>query len=226
MIIRKFFVAALFSVGAAFSVSASESQDLLGDLLGKVSSGVDVKEVVTDVIDGVFSKENLTVADIAGDWQSTGSAVCFQSENLLQKAGGAAAASALEQKMDPYFKKYGFDKSLIKITEDGNITISAGKYTLSGTVKVNDDKRYAGNFIVTFKAMGIMSLGSFDTYVTLTNNVLTGKKELDMMFDAQKLVAMMKLVASLSKSSVAKSVTSLVESYDGVCIGFKCVPAK
>lgn len=206
------------------AVSAAPAPDFLSDLLGRVSGSVDAGSVVKDVIDGVFTKENLTVEDIAGDWQSTGSAVDFRSESLMKKAGGAAVASAIQTKLNPYYKKYGFDKAIFSIAKDGSLSMKVGKYTIQGTIKVNDDKRYAGNFIVNFKALGVMSLGEYDTYVALVNNPLTGNKELKMMFDAQKLVAMMKLVASLTKSSLAKSASSMLESYDGICVGFRCVP--
>lgn len=232
--IRKFIAVALVVIGMASSACASmnsasssassQSGDFLSDLLGKVSNGIDVGKVVTDVIDGVFTKENLTVADIAGQWQSTGSAVSFRSENFLKNAGGSAITSAIESKLNPYYKKLSLDKAVITIEEDGTLTLNAGKYTLNGTIKVNDKKTYAGNFIVNFKALGIMSLGEYDTYVTMTSNPLTGAKELNIMFDAQKLVALMKAFASFSKSSVASGVTSLVDSYDGVCVGFQCKP--
>ena len=213
--------AAISCSGNAF---ASTSGDFLSDLLGKVTSNINVSNVVNDVIDGVFTKDDLTVADIVGTWQSTGPAVSFRSEDLLKKAGGAAITSTIQQKIDPYYKKYGLNKAVITITEDGNISLSSGKYNLTGTIKVNDDKKYAGNFLVTFKALGIMSLGTFDTYISIVNNPLSSGKELKIMFDAQKLIALMKSVAALSKSSVANSVTKFVESYDGVCLGFSCTP--
>lgn len=222
--IKKIFIAASLAFG--MSLSAIASNDFLSDILGKVSSGVNAGNILSDVIDGVFSKENLSVEDIAGNWQSTGSSVDFRSEDFLKKAGGSAITSSIEQKIDPYYKKYGLDKAAITIKNDGSISIKAGKYTLSGTIKVNDKEHYAGNFIVNFKALGVMSLGEYDTYVTLTNIPLTGKKNLDIMFDAQKLVAIMKALASMTKSSLAKSASSMIESYDGVCVGFKCVPVK
>lgn len=224
--IRKTVFASLLALAllSPAAVSAEPTPDFLSDLLGKVSGSLDAGNMVKDVIDGVFTKEELTVADVAGNWQSTGSAVDFRSESLLKKAGGAAVASTVEAKLNPYFKKYGFDKAVIAIGEDGNMSMKVGKYTLQGTIKVNDDKRYAGNFIVSFKALGVMSLGEYDTYVAMVNNPLTGTKELKMMFDAQKLVAMMKCVASLTKSSLARSASSMLESYDGICVGFRCVP--
>lgn len=224
---RKFITAIVLAIGLLLPASsqAASSPDFLSDLLGRVSGSLDAGNIVKDVLDGVFTKENLEVADIAGEWQSTGSAVDFRSESLLKKAGGAAAASAIEKKLNPYFKKYGFDKALVSIDKDGNISLKVGKYTLGGTIKVNDDKRYAGNFIVSFRALGVMSLGEYDTYVSLVKNPLSGTKELKMMFDAQKLVAMMKCVAALSKSSLARSAASMLESYDGICVGFRCVPA-
>ncbi len=223
--LKKIAATAVVAISLLTPLTASATPDFLSDLLGKVSGSIDAGNVVKDVIDGVFTKENLSIEDIAGTWQSNGSAVDFRSEDLLKKAGGAAMTSTIETKLNPYFKKYGFDKSVITIDKDGEMTLQVGKYTLSGSMRVNDDKRYAGNFIVKFKALGVMSLGEYDTYVALVNNPLSPQgKELKIMFDAQKLVAMMKCVAALSKSSLAKSAVSMVESYDGICVGFRCSP--
>lgn len=56
-------------------------------------------------IKDLFNKENIekavnavtgkSTADMTGTWSYTGSAIEFESDNLLQKAGGAVAATAL-----------------------------------------------------------------------------------------------------------------------------------
>lgn len=226
---NKTILAAALSLAAFLPAPAAAQSFNLSDLLGKVAGSLGDSKgkeggVVSDLLDGVFTKEKLTVEDIAGEWQSSGAAVDFRSENFLKKAGGTAAASALEAKINPYFKKYGFDKSVITIGKDGTIAITFGKSVLRGTITPNGDKRYAGNFIVKFKALGVMSLGEYDTYVALVDNPLNGTKQLKIMFDAQKMVAMMRCVAAISKSSIARSVVSAIESYEGVCVGFRCQP--
>ena len=67
-----------------------------------------------NIVEGVFTKTDLTVEDIAGEWTSTGSAVSFQSDNLLKKAGGSAAAGAVENKLDDYYKKFGLAGAVLR----------------------------------------------------------------------------------------------------------------
>lgn len=207
----------------ACSPAADTSAQSLNDLLGKASGLLGGGDgIVSDLIDGAFTKDKLTLEDIAGTWQSTGSAVNFRSESLLKKAGGAAAASAIEKKIDPYFQKYGLNKSVVTIDREGNIAITFGRNTLKGTIVPNTAKDDLGNFIVNFKALGVMSLGDTETFVSLTNNPLNGHKQLNIMFDAQKMVAIMKTIAAISKSNLANQAVSAMESYDGICIGFRC----
>lgn len=234
---KRFFPALAVVAILLSAVPATAQSFNLSDLLGKVgeSLGNNSGSAVGSLIDGVFTKEKLNVSDIAGTWQSGGPAVDFRSESLLKKAGGAAAASAIESKLAPYFTKYGFDTAIVTITapdsktsddaQEGEITLQVGRVTLKGSIRPNDDKRYAGNFIVCFKALGVMRLGEYDTYVSLTDNPLTGSRQLKIMFDAQKLMAMMKGVAAVTKSKLAKSAVSMLEGYDGICVGFKCQPA-
>ena len=54
------------------------------------------------MVEGLISKSNLSEADLVGSWQYSAPAVAFQSDNLLQKAGGAAAAGVITEKLAPY----------------------------------------------------------------------------------------------------------------------------
>ena len=69
-------------------------------------------------IKDLFNKDNISkvvnavtghteTVDMTGTWRYTGSAIEFESENLLKKAGGTVAASAAEQKLDEQLAKVG-----------------------------------------------------------------------------------------------------------------------
>ena len=74
----------------------------LGDLLkGLGGSG----STIGNLVEGVFTKTNLTLADLVGDYTSEGPAVAFKSDNLLKQAGGIAGAAALETKLKPYYEQ-------------------------------------------------------------------------------------------------------------------------
>lgn len=188
---------------AAISISAgnfsanAQVTSMLGDVLG-------------NLVEGVFSKSNLTLNDVCGEWTAKGSAVTFKSDNLLEKAGGLAAAGAIENKIDPYYKKLGLDKAVLTIKDDGTFTLKA-KMSLSGTVTSNDD----GTFEFDFKAMKSISLGKVTAYVTKSGN------NLDVMFDATKLKKVVSAVAGVTGLSTAKTIAKILDSYEGLCVGFK-----
>lgn len=172
--------------------------------------GGDTGETLTNILEGVFTKSNLEVSDLAGTWQSTGSAVTFKSENFLQQAGGIAGAAAIETKLNPYYEKYGLIGSTLEIDNDGNFTMKVKRLTLSGTITKGD-----GVFIFNFKVLGGMNIGQMDTYVEKSPS------NLNVMFDATKLKTLMSTVAKFSGMSMAKTLSTMLDSYDGACVGFK-----
>lgn len=214
-------VCALLIAGAAATARPFDLKDALGKI-GSALEGVNVEDVASGILDGVFTKSDLTVADIAGVWKTTGSAVTFRSDSFLQRAGGSAAASVAESKIDPYLKQYGLLNSTITVTDDGAFTLQTTKATLKGTIKVNDKKNSSGNFTVNFKALGLLNLGTFDTYVEMVQNPLSSRRSVKIMFDADKIQKLMKGLAVISKSQMAKTASDLLNQYEGICVGFQC----
>ena len=166
---------------------------------------------VTDIIEGVLSTSNLEVKDLAGVWTSTGSAVAFQSEDLLSQAGGVAMASTLESKINPYFTKYGIIGSVITIQTDGSFSMSLKKTTLKGKIVKGENNK----FILSFEAFGKNNLGNVNLYIQKTST------SMDLMFDASKLKTILSSIASLSKKGLGNSLNTFLNSYNGICIGFK-----
>lgn len=164
-----------------------------------------------NIVEGVFTKTDLTVEDIAGEWTSTGSAVSFQSDNFLKKAGGSAAAGAVESKLDEYYSKFGLTGAVLTVEKDGNFTLTIKRLPIKGTLEVKSK----GIFKFNFNAGGIMKLGSMDAYVEKTP---TG---INVMFDADKIKKIMTLAASISGSKMVSTADKLLKEYDGICIGFK-----
>ena len=182
----------------------------LKDVLGKVGDLGSAGDAITGLVDGIFTQSDITVEQMAGTWTATGSAVCFQSENFLQKAGGSAAASTIESKLDPYYKQYGLTGSVLTVKTDGSFTLKVKGVSLSGTIV----KRSDGNFDFKFAAFGKVNIGSIKAYV---EKPVSG---LNVMFDASKLKTLLSTITSLTGNSLAKTAGSLLESYDGLCVGF------
>lgn len=203
--IRILSLSILFAV-SEFSASAFDIKDLLNQVGQAVEDGT-----VTDMIEGVFSSSDLKVSDLAGEWTTTGSAVSFRSEDFLSKAGGVAAASTIESKINPYFQRFGLTNSVITIQTDGSFSMIVKNTTLKGVIT----KGTNNNFILSFQAFGKNNLGNVNLYVQKTSS------SMDMMFDATKLKSILTSIASVSKQGLGQSLVSMLNSYEGICVGFK-----
>lgn len=207
-------IKALFIVVALMTGAMANAQGL-GDLLkglGGGNSGSDIGSTIGNVLSGVFSKSDLTLQDLVGEYVSEGPAITFKSDNFLQQAGGVAGAAALETKLQPYYDKYGLTGMPMTIDGDGNFTMTIRGIKLSGTVEPKSEK---GEFTFHIKVAGKMQLGQFTTYVEKSG------QDLKLMFDAKKLKDLISTVGKVSGMSIAKTMTGLLDSYDGANIGFK-----
>ncbi len=218
------FVAAL---GMALSACAAPAQTIssnpatgnplggLGNLLGgnkDGGSGSGLGDVLGGVVNGLLGTDKIKPESLVGTWDYTGPAVCFKSENFLQKAGGSAAAATIEGKLEPTYEKLGLNKMVLVVNQDQTFTMTSGVIKMSGTVTVDGEDVY-----FNFSALGKIPLGKMKTYMTMG----AGGKTLSLMFDVTKLVSILKAVGGATKLSTVNTVTSLLDSYDGVCAGFK-----
>ena len=187
-------------LGSSVTVSAQGLSDLLkGGTVG-------------NIISGVFSRSDIKISDIAGKYEATGPAITFQGDNFLKKAGGVAAAAALETKLEPYYKQYGLTGAQITINHDGTFELIIKKITLKGEIEQTDEK---GIFNFKFKAFGKVSMGSIKTYIQQSYG------QIDIMFDATKMKTLVSTVANFTGMKLAKTLGSMLDSYDGLCVGFK-----
>lgn len=162
------------------------------------------------VVDNILKTDNLDVKDLEGAWNSSGPSVSFKSENVLEKAGGVAAATTIENKLAPYYQKAGLENVVFTFTKEGEVTVTLKNgRTITGTVKKGEKE---GTMIFTFKKLS--KLGELTAYVSKGTS-------LSIMFDASKLVKLVTAIANYSKNSTLSSVSTLLNNYDGVYAGFK-----
>ena len=73
-----------------------------------------------DLLSGITSifsdKKVATIDDLVGEWTYTEPAVVFMSENLLKKAGGKLASSAIEKTIETQLNRVGITKGAMKMT--------------------------------------------------------------------------------------------------------------
>ena len=176
------------------SSSSSSSSSTLGNILGNI-----------------FASDKVELSQLVGTWNYYGPAVGFQSDDVLKKIGGSAASAAIEKELETYYNKLGLNNLILTIDENANFTLKAKLITFKGVIEKGDN----GMFIFNIKELGSINLGRLEVYTTLSG------KTLSLTCDAEKFVALAKKIMSITNNSTLQSVISLLESYDGVTVGFK-----
>lgn len=210
----------LLSVSPAYA--APDIRDLLNGLAGGGASATDstassnpLGGAVGGLISGLLGNKELTEADLAGVYNYNEPAVSFKSENLLKKAGGAAMSAALVGKLAPYYNKAGLNNLVVTLTPEKNCEFAMGKMKLPGTFERDSTAENPNTFIFTFKAFGKMKISS------ITGEVQKSGDKLVMTFDASKLITLMNTVAKLTGRQSLQAAASLLNSYDGLNLGFE-----
>ncbi len=170
-----------------------------------------------DVLSGLANKfgvgsSSLTIEKLRGTWNYSGPAVSFKSDNLLLKAGGAAAASQVESKLEPYYRTAGLTSLVLTVNADSTFTFKAKMANLSGTITKNDK---TGNFVFHFKALKKVNVGSMEAYI-----VLNGSK-MELTFDVSKLMTLIEKAGKITGNSSVKTLSNLLNKYDGMTAGFE-----
>lgn len=192
-------IAALVLASAPAMAQNNKSKSGLGDLLSGVANKLGV------------GQSDLSIDKMAGTWNYSSPAVSFKSDNVLLKAGGAAASTQVVSKLEPYYKMAGFSALVVTINNDSTFTFKAKMANLNGTISKNDK---TGNYIFNFKAFKKINVGSMETYITLNGN------KMELTFDVSKLMGLIEKAGKLTGNSTVKSVSTLLNKYDGMTAGF------
>ena len=166
----------------------------LKDLLGKA----------TEVVQAVTGADSVKMV---GNWTYSGSSIEFESDNLLSKAGGGVAANAAEKKLDEYLTKVGIKAGNTKFAfaQDSTLTIS-----WNGKVKKGTYSYDASTKKVTLK---------FGKLLTISPKLTAKSSELDLLFEADKLLKLITSITSKSGNATLQSISSLANNYDGMLLG-------
>lgn len=170
------------------------------------------KDNIEKVVNAVSGKS--TAINITGTWTFTGSAIEFESDNMLQKAGGAVAASAAEKKLNEQLSKVGIKSGRMSFTfnADSTFTSNVSGKKLSGT--------YSYDASTEKMNLKFAKLVNFNTQINCTST------NMDMLFNSDKLLKLVTYLASKSSNSTLKSISSLANSYDGMLLGFSMEKSK
>lgn len=206
-----FFLAIAIFAASTASISAF---DLKGALKG-LGSGNNSAGDLVNALGNVLSTDKIELKSIVGQWNYSAPAITFKSDNLLKKAGGAAASTVVTNKLAPIYKTVGLDKMTLNIEESGAFQLKVRGITLKGTIEAVSDESTQANFIFNFQAAS-KNIGKVNAYVEKS---VTGTMKLT--FDVSKLIAIIEKLASATNNSTINTLSKTLSSYDGLCAGFE-----
>lgn len=187
---------------------------VLGGLLGggtTTGSSSTGSSIINGILNKVIGSATFSQADLcAHTWKYCKPGCAFTSENLLAKAGGEIAASKIEEDLSKYYSKFGFSKSNTYFTfkTDGTFAAKIDGKSWNGTYTF-DEKTHA----IQLKGLLLSASG----FATRTANGIS------LLFEQKKLLTLIKTLSklNLTGSTTMSAVSSIVDNYDGVRIGFE-----
>ena len=187
---------------------------VLGGLLGggtTTGSSSTGSSIINGILNNVIGSATFSQADLcAHTWKYSKPGCAFTSENLLAKAGGEIAANKIEEDLSKYYNKFGFSQSNTYFTfkTDGTFAAKIDGKSWNGTYTF-DEKTHA----IQLKGLLLSASG----FATRTANGIS------LLFEQKKLLTLVKTLSklNLTGSTTMSAVSSIVDNYDGVRIGFE-----
>lgn len=168
-----------------------------------------IKDILSGVISNVVGDKATTESSFKGTWKYNAPACEFESDNLLAKAGGTAAAEKIENKVAPLLKSVGVNGIVYTFDGKGNYTSKIKKRVTEGTYKF-DSKAKTITFTPT---IGM----AYTAHVAVQGSTMT------LTFEADKLMTTLKTISNATSklSTTAALINTLMNSYSGMRVGFE-----
>lgn len=187
---------------------------VLGGLLGggtTTGSSSTGSSIINGILNNVIGSATFSQADLcAHTWKYSKPGCAFTSENLLAKAGGEIAANKIEEDLSKYYNKFGFSQSntYFAFKSDGTFAAKIDGKSWNGTYTF-DEKTHA----IQLKGLLLSASG----FATRTTNGIS------LLFEQKKLLTLVKTLSklNLTGSTTMSAVSSIVDNYDGVRVGFE-----
>lgn len=169
--------------------------------------------LISNLLSNVLGGGSVSEKDLVGTWTYNGVSCAFESENLLAQAGGIAASSAIETKIDAQLKKYGITKGATRFTfnTDKTFTATLGGRNISGTYSLDPKSK-------TLQLQVVGGLLNLRPQVARTGNGIS------LLFESDKLLGLLGTASSIlgkMGDSSLSLVSSLLGNYQGMRIGLK-----
>ena len=196
----------LIAVVALVATVSTASAQSWGDLLKQVA-GSAVTEIADKITNGALSD-----AALNGTWNYAQPAVKFQSDNILSSLGGSAIESTVTSRLEKAYTYIGIKPGAASFTFNADNTFSASlglAKNLQGTYEFDT---------TTHQIKLTFSSGLLKNFGTVTGYAYISGMELKLVFPVTKLVDMIRTLGS--KITYLKSITTLLENYENVYLGF------
>ena len=182
------------------------SAQTLKDLLKKATNNETVKNVVESVTGTTLP------VDVKGTWTYSGTAVKFESEDLLKSTAATLAASQVEEKLDEYVSKVGIKAGTFSFifNEDKTFTANVKGKAFNGTYSVSDD----------YKTMSLQ-FGKTVSLKPFTASISATSSQLNLLFQADKLLELLGKLTAGSSNATLSTVGTIVNQYDGMQLGLE-----
>ena len=182
------------------------SAQTLKDLLKKATNNETVKNVVESVTGTTLP------VDVKGTWTYSGTAVKFESEDLLKSTAASLAAGQVEDKLDEYVQKVGIKAGTFSFTfnEDKTFVVTVKGKNFNGTYTVSED----------YKTMTLQFGKTFATK-PFTAAISATSAQLDLLFQADKLLELLEKLTASSNNATLKTVSTIAGQYDGMQLGLE-----
>lgn len=163
--------------------------------------------VLTNLLGGSSA---VTASDLQGTWTYRKADCVFETQNLLLKAGGEMAATKIESQLESQLGKVGITPGACTFTfnSDGTYVATIGQYNLTGNYTLNTK---SNTLTMTYLA----GIGRISPKVVKTG------ASISLLFEGDKLLSMVQKVGKLSSNSTVSSLSTLINSYDGMLVGMQ-----
>lgn len=179
---------------------SAQAQSWLDALKGAASTAV-------DKVTGGKATEMM----LQGTWSYSQPGIKLVSDSTVAELAASAATSTLQSKLESAYKLAGIKQGACSYTFNSDNTFSStfGSYTLSGTYAYDSTDH---KITLTYTASKF-NLGSIAGYAYLNGTAL------DLVFPFEKLMTILTKLGS--QVSSLNTITSLLNNYDNIMIGFE-----
>ena len=167
------------------------------------------KDILSGAVKQVVGDKATTETSLIGTWDYVGPDCQLKGDDLLKNIGGNAAGEEIEKKMEAIYQKTGLNTIQYTFNEDKTCSYTIKGKKINGTYEFDPEAK-----TVTIKG----KLG-----IKITAHVVTLGSNMSFVFDADKILSVVKTItgAASSLNASASTVNKLLEQFDGMMVGFE-----